>query len=164
MWVKTCKIFYQKSKCKIFYKNLTASHSILSPFLILYSSSLTLAQTNNNTHWHTTLHLHSAGTLHHLHFHLVEPPSDFRLFCHWRSRCERPEVSLITAAPLLVGWIWFWKLQTPLLRSLIWNRWEWVGFLFLHDLGFWDGLGVVVGGWVGLWVVVVGRVAVAGWL
>ena len=39
------------------------------------------------------------------------------------------------------------SLETPPLRSLIWNRWEWVGaFFFLHDLGFWDGLGVAVGG------------------
>ena len=30
---------------------------------------------------------------------------------------------------------------------------EWVFFFLLHDLGFWDGLGVTVGGWVGLWIV-----------
>ena len=39
-----------------------------------------------------------------------------------------------------------------------------MGFSLLHDLGFWDGLGVAVGGWVGLWVVVVGLAEVAGWL
>ena len=38
-----------------------------------------------------------------------------------------------------------------------------MGFSFLHDLSFWDGLGVTVGGWVGLWVVVVGCAAVASW-
>ena len=46
------------------------------------------------------------------------------------------------------------SLETPSLRSLTWNRWEWVGFFFfLHDLGFWDGSGVMVGDWVGLWIV-----------
>ena len=60
--VKTCKIFYQKNKCKTFYKNLTASHPTLSPFLILYLSSLTLAQTSDNTHRHASLRVHFAST------------------------------------------------------------------------------------------------------
>ena len=41
---------------------------------------------------------------------------------------------------------------------------SWPLFSFLHDLGFWDGLGVTVGGWVGLWVVVARWAAVASWL
>ena len=36
-------------------------------------------------------------------------------------------------------------------------------FFFLHDLGFWDGLGVTVGGWVGLWIVAE-WVGCSGWL
>ena len=105
--VKTCKIFYQKNKCKTFYKNLTASHPTLSPFLILYLSSLTLAQTSDNTHRHASLRVHFAST--HLLLStstLVAPPSDLSLFCCRRSRCVRTEVSLITVAPLLIAQIW----------------------------------------------------------
>ena len=36
-------------------------------------------------------------------------------------------------------------------------------FFFLNDLGFWDGLGVAVGGWAGLWRVAE-WVGCGGWL
>ena len=119
--VKTCKMFYQKNKCKTFYKNLAASCPTLSPFLIVYSSSLTLAQTSDNTHWHASLHLHSASTYSLLFaFILVAPPSDLSLFCRQRSCCERPKLSLITTIPLLIAQICS-NLEILPLRSLIWN-------------------------------------------
>ena len=133
MYVKTCKIFYQKNKYKVFYKNITAnclSYPTLSPPFSYFThplshlpkpvtiaiSDATLRSTPPTPF--IILRLHSVGTL-----------------------CLRSSGTTIRSWPVLLSKKSLWggqgepchcrfdarcsdlvSLETSLLRSLAWNR------------------------------------------
>ena len=178
MYIKTCKIFYQKNKYKVFYKNITAdclSYPTLSPPFLYFThpfshlpkpvttpiGDATLRSTPPAPF--TTLRFHSVGTL-----RLRSGGTTIRSWPVLSSEkllrggrgepCHRRSVAHYSN---LVS------LETSSLRSLTWNWWEWVGGFFfpswsgflgwLGGCGGWLG-GFVDSGWVGgLWWL-------AGWL